>query len=748
MSTNFKVTVTGETAVVDAAGVVLTSGSKGVYTVTFTTDTLFWGGLNLEAVFIAAPPAWPTNPSARDLVRRSEPLADGSAFVHPDVLSKPGLRLWVGLQGLDTAGTIVKNSTLALVGKIQQGADPDGPGDGDIPATRYASLKETVDDISSEVVDARTGLDGTTHTSLGNAVRGQVKKLSGEIDGKNYLPTALLDEKYYINGSGELAESLYVKYRTTDLVPVEAGKTYYVAASRMGGAMFAFYDSGKTAIEVVTESSNGAIYVTDYEVVAPEGAAYIRLSTYPESPVSDDPTIYTKGTGLTDVADEVENLKERVSDLEENGTGGGSGGQPVPVSSAADMQNTSTIYLYLGDGEISESVSYEYGYIYAYDSTSEMWKSTGLYGVGEQGPQGEKGETGEQGAAGKSAYEYAQDGGYTGTEEEFAEKLAKETSGIHIGPDAPTDENIDVWIDTDEESDEESEEESSGIDVTAEVGQTIIVKAVDENGKPTEWEATDFPEAEHPDWNAAEGEAGHVLNRTHYSEWVEILPEQALEHIEGGIFLLSEDSIITVGNAYRVVWNETTYECQCRSVNGAVLVGNSLVAEGEDTGEPFCIMTVSGEGTAAFDVNVLVYGGEMTEVTASVAELQVHKLPLNYVESSIHYVDIVKADSTYTTEATPLELMSSIDAGKTLCARITVTATEDEGVTAKQVAFVPCYTYTYISSIGLCSRVSFVAAAKATNSATYAGNFNVLLSLNDDQTGYEVTGIGNDGLLV
>lgn len=28
------------------------------------------------------------------------------------------------------------------------------------------------------------------------------------------------------------------------------------------------------------------------------------------------------------------------------------------------------------------------------------------------------------------------------------------------------------------------------------VGQTIVVKTVDENGKPTEWEAIDFPEYE------------------------------------------------------------------------------------------------------------------------------------------------------------------------------------------------------------------------------------------------------------
>ena len=56
--------------------------------------------------------------------------------------------------------------------------------------------------------------------------------------------------------------------------------------------------------------------------------------------------------------------------------------------------------------------------------------STGPQGpkgdTGATGPQGPKGDTGATGAAGKTAYEYAQDGGYTGTESEFAEKLAAE----------------------------------------------------------------------------------------------------------------------------------------------------------------------------------------------------------------------------------------------------------------------------------------------------------------------------------
>ena len=46
--------------------------------------------------------------------------------------------------------------------------------------------------------------------------------------------------------------------------------------------------------------------------------------------------------------------------------------------------------------------------------------------TGPQGPQGPKGDTGSAGANGKSAYQYAVEGGYTGTETKFAEKLAQE----------------------------------------------------------------------------------------------------------------------------------------------------------------------------------------------------------------------------------------------------------------------------------------------------------------------------------
>lgn len=81
---------------------------------------------------------------------------------------------------------------------------------------------------------------------------------------------------------------------------------------------------------------------------------------------------------------------------------------------------------------------------------------------------GSRGSVGPAGADGKSAYQYAQDGGYTGTQEEFAAKQAED----HIP-----------------------------VPATAEVGQTIVVKAVDESGKPTEWAAADVAGGNNNDYN-------------------------------------------------------------------------------------------------------------------------------------------------------------------------------------------------------------------------------------------------------
>lgn len=57
---------------------------------------------------------------------------------------------------------------------------------------------------------------------------------------------------------------------------------------------------------------------------------------------------------------------------------------------------------------------------------------------GQAGADGRDGADGQPGADGKSAYQYAQDGGYTGTEAEFAEKLAQEMPDKLPNPNALT----------------------------------------------------------------------------------------------------------------------------------------------------------------------------------------------------------------------------------------------------------------------------------------------------------------------
>lgn len=57
---------------------------------------------------------------------------------------------------------------------------------------------------------------------------------------------------------------------------------------------------------------------------------------------------------------------------------------------------------------------------------------------GDPGEQGSKGDKGDKGDTGKTAYEYAKDGGYTGSESEFAAKLAADTVSVTYDADTKT----------------------------------------------------------------------------------------------------------------------------------------------------------------------------------------------------------------------------------------------------------------------------------------------------------------------
>lgn len=189
-------------------------------------------------------------------------------------------------------------------------------------------------------------------------------------------------------------------------------------------------------------------------------------------------------------------------------------------------------------------------------------------------------------------------------------------AGVHVGTEAPTDGQT-VWIDTDEEPEEEPEESGTKIDVVANVGQVIAVKAVGADSKPTEFEAVDLPKVTHPDFSANEGEEGYIKNRTHYIDEKGIVHKLSNKYIDADWMATSEDFIdpsivipeqkvtstwsnrqmdIQPGIIYDVHINGVVYPCEAWGSGQSVYLGNNTSLTRNDY--PFCIFWAGGTATS------------------------------------------------------------------------------------------------------------------------------------------------------
>ncbi len=106
------------------------------------------------------------------------------------------------------------------------------------------------------------------------------------------------------------------------------------------------------------------------------------------------------------------------------------------------------------------------------------------------------------------------------------------------------------------------------------------------------------------DWDANEGEMGHVQNRTHWKEYVskqEILVEETSVSFPSNMtsmYGIGTDNV-SAGKTYIVHWNGTIYRCTAFYASQSTFLGNGFLAgSGDDTGEPFCMEMLSA--TSAF----------------------------------------------------------------------------------------------------------------------------------------------------
>jgi hypothetical protein len=140
---------------------------------------------------------------------------------------------------------------------------------------------------------------------------------------------------------------------------------------------------------------------------------------------------------------------------------------------------------------------------------------------------------------------------------------------------------------------------SSSIDVTAQVGQTIIVKEVDASGKPTKWESADYQ----PRMLWSEEGIGTLIPHTVFKPILN-------STLQMPIYTLPEFGL-AVGKTYTVVYDGVEYSCT--AVSGTfqgldfVSIGNTYLANGTQTSEPFIVAKIPYLGAT---IVVDLIGGE------------------------------------------------------------------------------------------------------------------------------------------
>lgn len=158
----------------------------------------------------------------------------------------------------------------------------------------------------------------------------------------------------------------------------------------------------------------------------------------------------------------------------------------------------------------------------------------------------------------------------------------------------------------------------TSIDVTAQVGQTIVVKEVDENGKPTAWESADYQP------------------RTHWRD-VAGTPLVEAEITSSGSSITKIR--LTNERYYVVVWDGVEYVCECKLYSEDATdpyytrghyIGNPKHVGGKDNGIPFAVVKWNWGWTG-------VYFDESGNHAIAIYQADMNKIPAEYLPSGSAY---------------------------------------------------------------------------------------------------------------
>ena len=226
--------------------------------------------------------------------------------------------------------------------------------------------------------------------------------------------------------------------------------------------------------------------------------------------------------------------------------------------------------------------------------------------------------------------------------------------------------------------DNEAVDEASGsanIDVTTEVGQTIIVEEVDANGKPTKWKSADYQPRTH--W---QGEKAMIPERTFKAGLIDGGPNLS---IHGDTTLMG----LTVGKTYIVVFDGVTYTCVAEagvaSLDGVTMynvisIGNLGMSGGVDNGRPFFLSDIIDYDPPSWTCIPYEYGEHTLSVTGVDETNTIPEKYVDYRPALPYYIDVncetsnnASTPNVYTCSETVENVRSVFASGREIKVRLT-----------------------------------------------------------------------------
>jgi len=145
-----------------------------------------------------------------------------------------------------------------------------------------------------------------------------------------------------------------------------------------------------------------------------------------------------------------------------------------------------------------------------------------------------------------------------------------------------------------------------------------------------------------PDMAAAEGQPGHILNRTHYFDQSQANVLLALsgefpqDNSQGSIIEIPTAPALEAGKTYTILYNGKTYQYPAQAdqlaegddVEPLIFIGNRLML-GELTGEPFSLLILPNQG---FGVFIDLTSAQTYELVILADDSGIHKLDNLYLD--------------------------------------------------------------------------------------------------------------------